>query len=162
MRNTVVFRIFQPRSAASLGRKPLRVAAIALLLVSLSLGCATIAPFNPTAYEQATSLKVDSLSVMGKATGPFAQHRVEVEGLKLKLDKAYEYARGIPKNEITAKQWEILRDPDRHLLGGFLDRWQKESTLSRGYIAEKKRQVGEAFDTIIGLESGKIKPSEVK
>ena len=80
----------------------------------------------------------------------------------LKVEKAYEYAKGLPKNEISTRQWQVLKDPERHLLGGFIKRWKVDDTLGEGYIQEKKKQVSEAFDYIIGLESGKIKPSEIK
>jgi hypothetical protein len=133
------------------------------LIIAVSFhGCATISLYSETAYQQATSLKVDSLAIMAKATDPYAQHQEEVKALRLKIDKAYEYAKGRPKNEDSTRQWEILKSPDRHLLGGFLERWRKDSTLSLAYLEEKKLQVGAAFDTISGLESGKIKPSELK
>lgn len=135
---------------------------IFLIIGLVCLGCATISTYSETAYQQATSLKVDSLALMGKATGPYAQHQAEVEALRLKLDKAYEYAKGLPKNEITARQWEILKDPNGQLLGGFLARWQQKSTLSPDFIAEAQIDVRNAFDQIIKLESGKIKPSELK
>jgi hypothetical protein len=135
---------------------------ILIIIGVVCLACATISPYSETAYQQATSLKVDSLALMAKATEPYAQRQAEVEALRLKIDKAYEYAKGLPNNAITTRQWEILKDPDRHLLGGFLELWRIKSTLSATYIADKQIQVGSAFDQIIGLESGKIKPSEVK
>lgn len=135
---------------------------LSLIILFISLGCATISPYSETAYQQATSLKVESLALMDKATEPYAQHQAEVEALRLKIDKAYEYAKGLPKNEDTTRQWEILKSSDRHLLGAFLEHWREKSTLSAAYIADKQRQVGSAFDQIIGLESGKIKPSELK
>ena len=38
----------------------------------------TISAFSPIAYEQATSLKVDALTVMDKATGSYADHEQDV------------------------------------------------------------------------------------
>jgi hypothetical protein len=135
----------------------------AMLMCLVFCGCATISPYSEIAYQQATSLKVDSLALMAKAYEPYAQHQAEVEALRLKIDKAYEYAKGLPNNTITTTQWEILKDPNGHLLGGFLERWRTSKTpLSAAYIADKQIQVGSAFDQIIGLESGKIKPSGLK
>ena len=134
---------------------PFRLAIIALAILFMSLGCATIASYSETAYQQATSLKVESLALMGKATEPYAQHQAEEEALRLKIDKAYEYAKGLPNNEESTRLWEILKGSD--LLGAFLEHWRGKSTLSATYIADKQRQVGSAFDKIIGLESGKIK-----
>jgi hypothetical protein len=47
-------------------------------------------------------------------------------------------------------------------LGGFLKRWKDEETLSAMFVSEAQILVSDAFDAIIGLESGKIKPSEIK
>ena len=98
---------------------------------------------------------------MDKATEEYSANKDIVEDLKTKLQKSYEYSKGRPKNDISTKQWEILISPDRNLLGGFLKRWESKNTLSRAFIDDAKGLVGDAFDTIIGLESGKIKSSEV-
>jgi hypothetical protein len=137
------------------------VAAVIIPLSLLIMSCSSISPYSPRAYEYATSLKVESLSIMNHATEPFENHQADVEELVRKVDQAYEYANGLPKNEFSAKQWEILKDPDRNLLGGFFKRWENETTLSKGLIDEKKDQIAEAFDIIIGLESKKIKPEDV-
>lgn len=131
-------------------------------LLPLAIGCAPrLAPFSELAYEQAISLKVDALALTSHATEPFARHREAVADLTLRVEKAYEFARGRPRNEISAQQWDILRDPERNLLGGFLRRWETASTLSPVFIEEARRLIADAFDTIIGLESGKIKPDAV-
>jgi hypothetical protein len=133
-----------------------------LLLVGLGVACAPrIAPFSELAYEQATALKVDALALTSHANEPFARHREAVADLTLRVEKAYEFARGRPRNEISTQQWEILRDPERNLLGGLLRRWESASTLSPVFIEEARRLIADAFDTIIGLESGKIKPEAV-
>ena len=133
-----------------------------LILLAGLIGCATISPCSATAYEQATSLKAEALALMGKANEPYSQHQTQVEALKLNLAKAYEYAKGRPKNEISTRQWEILKNPERHSLGGFLKLWQEKSILMPTFVEEAKKVVAEQFDAIIGLESGKIKSSEVK
>jgi hypothetical protein len=128
---------------------------ISLLIL---FSCANISEFSAAAYDQAVSLKVESLDLMDYAAEPFEVYNEEVDELQLKLLKAYEFAKGRPDNEISARQWEILIDPERNLLGGFLKRWEEEKTLSQFFITEAKGLISDAFDTIIGLESGKIKP----
>jgi hypothetical protein len=123
-------------------------------------GCYTIAPFSQKAYEQSTSLKVEALATMDKASEPYANQKQLVDALKLNVEKAYEYAKGRPQNEETTKQWLIIKDPSRHSLGGFLKRWEDKSTLDKTFIQEAKGVVSDGFDTIIELESGKRKPSE--
>jgi hypothetical protein len=135
---------------------------LAAALLAVTIACALlIARFDAQSYSQAVSLKVDALALMDSATEPYAPHEAEAKALAVKLDKAFEYAQGKPKNELSARQWQILKDPQRHLLGGFLTRWKTESTLGHAYIQEKKGQVGMAFDQIIGLESGKLKPADL-
>jgi len=138
-----------------------RCIAIMLMLFFSVMACSTISPFNQRAYEQATSLKAEALMLMDKATKPYSEYRSEVESLRLNLEKAYQYAKGLPKNEITAKQWEILKDPERHSLGGFLKRWEKTSQVSANFIKAAKELISDGFDTIIELESGKRKPEEI-
>jgi hypothetical protein len=57
---------------------------------------------------------------MGKATDSYASHQREIGELQIALDKAYEYDRNRPLNEITVKMWDKLLDPQGALLGGFL------------------------------------------
>lgn len=149
MQNKLNIRLkIQPRILFSL---------ISLLVIS----CSTISVFSPEAYKQAVDLKVESVDLMSFATMPYNEFSDEVEFLKTELNKAYEYAKGRPNNEISTKQWEILINPDGKLLGGFLKRWEAEGTLSQMFIAEMQIMVADAFDTVIGLESGKIDPSEI-
>jgi len=130
---------------------------ISLLLIS----CSTISVFSPEAYKQAVDLKVESVNLMSFANMPYDEFSDEVEFLKTELNKAYEYAKGRPNNEISTKQWEILINPDGNLLGGFLKRWKADSTLSQMFVVEMQILVADAFDTIIGLESGKIDTPEI-
>lgn len=126
-----------------------------------SLVCAsctpTIAPFSAAAYKQATDLKVDSVRLMQRAEHTYIENETRVAAVQLALDKAFEFSRGRPRNDHSTAQWKILLDPNRNLLGGFIRRWKSESTLSYPFIQEATLLVENAFDTIIGLESGKVR-----
>jgi hypothetical protein len=124
--------------------------------------CSSISVFSPEAYKQAVDLKVESLELMSFATSPYDDNEENVTYLKTELRKAYEFALGRPNNELSAGQWEILINEDGNLLGGFLKRWETEKTLSEMFVTEMQTLVSDAFDTIIGLESGKIDPREFK
>lgn len=137
-------------------------AVLGLLLLAVTACGPTISEFNARAYEQATALKVEALALMEEATEPYAGYADAVQHLKTKLKKAHEFAKGRPNNEISARQWHILIDSDRDLLGGFLADWQEQSSFSPAFVEEKKTQVARAFDTIIELESGKREPDEVR
>jgi len=124
-------------------------------------GCASqIAKFDTLAYQQATSLKVDTLVLIGKATEAYDIHENAIEALSVDIEKAYEYAKGRPKNEIVTKQWAIMNDPERNLLGGFLVRWKNKGSLSNAFVKGAKGNIALGFDQIIGLESGLIKPKD--
>ena len=138
-----------------------RVVLHCVTFLMLTVSCASISRYSPVAYEKATSLKVEALTLMDKATNPYAKFADQVTALRTDMDKAYEYAKGLPKNSIATKQWAILKNPEGHLLGGFLVKWEKDSTLTRFFVDGTKDLVSDAFDTIIGLESGKIKPNDL-
>ena len=139
------------------------IAALALLLLIAASSCANLQSlYSEQAYRQAVSLKVESLEMLDNATEAYTTHEKEVRLLQTKLQKAYQYALGRPNNEISARQWEILIDPDRNLLGGFIERWKQQGSISVTFINENKGLISDSFDTIIQLESGKIKPSDLE
>ncbi|MBN1252685.1 MAG: hypothetical protein JXA16_11155 [Bacteroidales bacterium] len=132
-----------------------------LTLLFISFGCASISKFDQYAYIQTTSLKVDALNVMSLATEEYYKHEKAVYEFETNLQKIYEYEKNRPKNEITLKLWDKLLNKEGHLLGGFIEKWKTDTILNIVYINEKKDQVSEAFDQIAGLESKKIKPSDL-
>lgn len=134
------------------------IAVLLIFIASLQACTPSISLFSETAYQQAVELKILSLQMMDHANEPFEDHRDDIRALRLKLLKAYEFAKGRPDNEFTTEQWELMIDPEQHMIGGFLTRWELEGTLSETFIAEAKGTIAEGFDTIIGLESGKIRP----
>lgn len=133
------------------------MAFIAIGTLLLASSCATISKFDQYSYTQATSLKVDAMNVMSMATDSFKMHNADVAQLRTDLSKIYEYEKNKPKNVITTKMWSVLIDSTGASLGGFLTRWQKKNTLDTAFINQSKILIGESFDQISGLESGKIK-----
>ncbi|MFI5161222.1 MAG: hypothetical protein ACHQHN_08085 [Sphingobacteriales bacterium] len=113
--------------------------------------------FDQVSYQQTTGLKVDALNLMDEATDSYAAHAAEVKTLQANIDKAIEYDKHRPHNEITNEMWAILNDPQKNLLGGFLVKWKQEDKCGKVYIAEKKKQISFSFDQIAELESKKIK-----
>ena len=133
-----------------------------VLPLCLFLGCSPLmSTFDQTAYMQVTSLKVDALDLMDKATENYTTREAEVKTIQLKIDKAIEYDSHRPHNAITNQLWTILNNPEGHLFGGFLVKWKKDGTCGATFIQEEKKLIGKAFDQIAELESKKIKSSEV-
>ena len=119
-------------------------------------GCNYIAPYNQHAYEQTTSLKVEALSLVAKANEPYSDHEKEIKQFKLKMMKAHEYARGIPRNSEATEQWAILIDPAGKSMFGFLDFWEKNKRMSEIFTEEYKKEIKKHFNTIIELEASKM------
>jgi len=132
---------------------------LALLLLSALSACALISQYDPTSYQNATNLKAEALLLVEKAKEPPGMHTTAIDGLRLKLLQAYEYERGKgDPNRITVEQWKRLSDPEGALLGGFLRKWTSENQgQSDAFLKGLSKNVGEAFDQIIKLESAKVK-----
>lgn len=123
--------------------------------------CSTISKFDQYSYAQSTSIKVDALNIMNQATEQYDLHVADVTKVNTEIDKIFEYEKNRPKNKISDKMWGVIKDTSGHLFGGFVKRWRKEGKLDSVFIQEARTLVGESFDQIAQLESGKIKPSQV-
>jgi len=141
-------------------RRKLQSSTVITLMIIFLVGCTSISQFNATAYEQSTSIKASSVTLMDKANEPYTKHITQVEAILLEARKAYEYAKARPKNEDATAQWEIMIDPNAHMLAGFFNKWKSDNKLSKFFIKEAKSQIEKGFDHISGLESGKIKKDE--
>ncbi|MBL7769735.1 MAG: hypothetical protein JNK20_12190 [Flavipsychrobacter sp.] len=124
--------------------------------------CVTTASYDQYVYKESTSLKVDALKLMDKAEKPYGTQEKEIEKLTDQLDKLYEYEVHRKKNQLRIQMWNLLRNPEKNLLGGFLSRWKKEGQLNLSFISEAKIIVGKAFDQLAELESGKLTPKELQ
>jgi hypothetical protein len=137
-----------------------------LLSVSFLLfnwGCgSSIALFDQYAYTQATSIKVNVLNVMDHAVDEYSAHQQEIMQVNTEIQKMIEYEKHRPKDSITTRMWQLMNDPGRHLYGGFIVRWKKQGHLRQAAIVDAKVLIGLSFDQIAELESGKLKPSQLK
>jgi len=136
------------------------IASMIIVIMSCA-ACVSISSFDQYAYAQTTSIKVDALNLMDLAKEDYSLHQLSVRDFQTKLRKVYEYERNRPKNDITLKLWDKLLDPEGHLLGGFLIRWEDEKVLNETFITEEKKLIDQAFDQIAGLESKKIKSTDI-
>jgi len=134
---------------------------ILLFLLISSISCVSISRFDQYSYAQTTAIKVDALELMDLAVNDYSSYETNDREFQTKLKKIYEYEKNKPKNDITIELWNKLIDPNGHLLGGFLNRWKTERKLNETFVLEEKKLVDKAFDQITGLESKKIKPSDI-
>lgn len=134
---------------------------IAALLL-FNTGCAVTAPYDQYVYQSSTSMKVDALNLMSNATEPYSKHLTAIEQFTDQLNKLYEYELHRKKNDIRIRMWNLLKDPERNLLGGFMKRWQQEGRLSAPFVEEAKIIIGKSFDQLAELESGKLLPKDIQ
>jgi len=127
------------------------------ILIALSACNPLIASYSALAYQNATTLKIETAALIDKSSEPYGNHREDVEAATMKIDAAHEFVAGIPANAISAKQWEILRGDG--LYGGFVNTWANQGTTTEVYRTEKKKQLADAFDQIICLELNKNSPT---
>lgn len=128
---------------------------IILLIFSLT-ACVNTARYSRDVYRRTVELKVESLHLIDQAKEPYQQHQKDVEELKIKLRKAYEFAKLRKNNEESAQQWALMIDESENLMGGVLKFWKKSGTLSPAFIKNTKEQLNQAFNSIIELEKEKI------
>ena len=76
-------------------RRRRKAASFLLLLLSLAACAPLIGPDSPTAYQNATDLKAETLALMDNAAKPFSENEKQVEALMVAINKAYEYVHGI-------------------------------------------------------------------
>lgn len=132
---------------------------LALGLLFAVFACAPLlAPFSEPAYEHATSLKARSLAMVALSGDDFAAHDDEARALLVDVDAAYEYAKGIPKNQLSTSAWNEMRDPSGGLLGEFVGKWQRSGQQNAAFRAAKSEQIAQGFDVIICLEVYKRAP----
>lgn len=130
-----------------------------LLLAAAVAGCQSVLPeFNVEAFRNATALKVETLALVDRSGERFASRRTEAEALRTKLDAAFEFARGLPNNQLAAQQWQIIRDPQGGSAGGFLRLWQEKGTLPPRFRTSQKALLARHFDMVICLEANKQAP----
>lgn len=132
-----------------------RLARAFLVGSALWLGaCAPLlADYSLDAYRNATSLKAEVGALVDEADEPFKEHEAEVRAISVKIDAAYEFAAGIPNNELAMAQWNELRGPD--LFGEFVSQWREKEQLSETYRNETGAILDDAFDAIACLEVNK-------
>lgn len=142
--------------------KTARGSIIIFIVLLLSIGCTPlIARYDQYSYQEAISLKVDAVNLIASATDSISKHLLEVNAVNTRIEKLYEYEKGKPNNTITTQQWEILKNPDRNLYGGFIKEWKNNGKLKPVYVSDKQDQIGKAFDVIIKLEAHKIRERKI-
>jgi hypothetical protein len=113
------------------------------------------AAVDDTARQNAILLKAETVALMGLSSEPFAQHQDAVAALTGKIEAAYQLAAVRPRGELIAREWQVLKDPERDLYGGFVKRWQTSGKLSPAFRDAITGQVGQAFDMIVCLEGAR-------
>ena len=141
-------------------RFSLKATLLGLILFGVAACETLIAPYSLEAYKNATSLKAETLVLIAESGDQFSDHENEVRALKTKMMAAQEFVAGMPKNELSTRQWKIMNDPGRGLAASYWVLWERQKKMSEAAIEANTRQIGAAFDEIICLEANKEKNVE--
>lgn len=138
--------------------KTIKYLFVFILSISFLCGCSLLkkkAKFDPEGLEFANRIKVKALQVMRQAEASFFYHKDDVHLLMTEVEKAYEYARTQKNNDAIKDSWNLMRDPAKERLGGFMVLWEREDKLDGTTIALYVQWVEADLNTIIELENAK-------
>ncbi|MEM1319733.1 MAG: hypothetical protein AAGG75_05715 [Bacteroidota bacterium] len=133
-----------------------------LLLFSTGLGtqsCSSLSvPFSAESLNAAKNIKMAAVKLIGNATNDYSAHAADISALTTQVNDQIktEEARGA-NNKQTVEMYKLMMNPEKNLLGGFLNRWKAEGQLSSFFVDEAKKQISSNFDKIINLENNKKK-----
>lgn len=133
-------------------------AAVLCVLFFLPNNCSLLKPkYDPVAHQYAVNIQKEALALMDRAKEPFSLHREAIYRLMTRVEKAYEYARLLYRNDKVTRVWDVLRSTEANRLGQFMLEWEKEGILPALYIEDTKKMVMENFKKLVELEEGKKK-----
>lgn len=91
-------------------------------------------------------MKKFALNLIEKSSSSYKLNKISITELSNKFENIRQI---FNRNTIILHQLEILQNPNGHLLGGVLKKWELEDKLSPIFIADIKKTVSNAFDLII-------------
>jgi len=112
---------------------------------------------DQSSYNNAVTLKNETILLMQKAGEDFDKHQKEIKKLKLKLVYAYKLQKSKGDgNTRVLNLWSDLINNDE-LLGGFFKTWERQTVLEDCLIKEQMAQVEDIYDNIITIENKELK-----
>ncbi|QTD39030.1 hypothetical protein JL193_07210 [Polaribacter batillariae] len=135
-----------------------------IFLTSILFSCSSLktALYDHYSYQKTVEIKVETSSLIDKATTPYNEHLKEIGELGMDIQKIIEYEKNKPNNEITYAMWKVLADKDKNLLVGFFKRWKEKGELKPFFVKEAKSQIMEAIDLLLKYEGKKDKEAKKK
>lgn len=132
---------------------------IVLCLTVVSCTSFQLAGYDQKAYENATTLKPQTLALVTKSgtSDSYSTNTEKLDALFIQLESAFEYANGVNHNNEAASNW---RDLINDILENWHDVWKENQQLSPSAASEIGGQIRQAFDTIICLEANKRQLTE--
>lgn len=128
-----------------------------ILLVCLLVLTSCAPTYSPYLYDQTSELKTQSLLLMDKATEPFSKYETKINLLKSDLESVSRQEQLRKSNQAKIKQWNLLLNPQGHLLYGFLHKWQQDTILSETFVNLERKLVGESFELLRETEKMRLK-----
>lgn len=129
---------------------------LCLFLVSVFVFVACAPTYSPYIYDQTGEMKKQAIALMDKAESPYSKYSEKVELLMSDIESLSTQDKLRKNNKIKIKQWELLKDPEGHLLYGFFNKWQKDTTLNETFIDLERKLVSESFDLMRETEKQRL------
>jgi hypothetical protein len=130
----------------------LPVAGVIVLVLAVTL----FINFRVPAYNQAelakiTTLRDDSVALIKKGAEPYDSHTQDIAKVNNEFEAAEQFAQKQPDSQELVLQFKIMNDPEKGLMGRALADWQKQGTLTEGYILAVAPNMEDGYNEIIKL-----------
>lgn len=132
-----------------------KITAVFLILSSCQI--TKIAAYDSYSHQKTVALKVRTDQLISKSQESYTMHQNETTALLLELQQQFAYEKSKPNNAITIAMWSRIIGNEKTLLPQFFILWKQKEKLSPAFTKESTKQINDAFDQIISLETNKEK-----
>ena len=132
-----------------------KITAVFLILTSCQI--TKIAAYDSYSHQKTVALKVRTDQLISKSQESYTMHQNETTALLLELQQQFAYEKSKPNNAITIAMWSRIIGNEKTLLPQFFILWKQKEKLSPAFTKESTKQINDAFDQIISLETNKEK-----
>lgn len=132
-----------------------KITAVFLILTSCQI--TKIAAYDSYSHQKTVALKIRTDQLISKSQESYTMHQNETTALLLELQQQFAYEKSKPNNAVTIAMWSRIIGNEKTLLPQFFGLWKQKEKLSPAFTEESTKQINDAFDQIISLETNKEK-----
>lgn len=132
-----------------------KITAVFLILTSCQITKTTA--YDSYSHQKTVALKVRTDQLISKSQESYTMYQTEATALLLEMEQQLAYEKSKPNNTITLAMWSKIIGNEKTLLPQFFIIWKQKEKLSPAFTKESTKQINDAFDQIISLETNKEK-----